>query len=535
MAGGKETPRQKMIGMMYLVLTALLALQIKDSVLEKFVLMEAGLETSNDVFLTSNAQVVANIDKAARDQGSKESDMAVVNAAKSARAKTTEIIEYLESVKKEVGLVSSGGDEAAIYERSTLKKYEEPSNYLVEKKNADEMKTKLEAYNAEMSSILGTVGINKSWSSLALDASEIEFYKDNPEEKGKDFANLNFYKTPLAAVLAQVTFYQNQIYARESEALGLLGGRVGATAVKGFDQITGTVLPTSNIVTAGTEFEAEIFLTASNSALEPTMTFKGQPIQVENGRGKIKFKASANSYNKDNLSEQTFQAEIKYSDGGEIKTVPITHTYMVAQPVIEVKAEAIQNLFQNCANVLQINVPSLGPAYNPSFTLTGAQQKAGSKKGEVVVIPGTGTRTVAIGVSSGGAKIGDVSFTVKSIPRPNFKVLIGGTEYNPEKGLAAVPNSITLKLEPDADFAKNFPTDANFFVSKGKILLIKNNRQSGSIDITDAGTDFSLAPIKSRIASGDRLVVIVEEYTRLNYNKEREVVKYNGNASININ
>jgi hypothetical protein len=36
MAGGKETPRQKMIGMMYLVLTALLALQIKDTVLEKF-------------------------------------------------------------------------------------------------------------------------------------------------------------------------------------------------------------------------------------------------------------------------------------------------------------------------------------------------------------------------------------------------------------------------------------------------------------------------------------------------------------------
>ena len=36
MAGGKETPRQKMIGMMYLVLTALLALQVSNAVLEKF-------------------------------------------------------------------------------------------------------------------------------------------------------------------------------------------------------------------------------------------------------------------------------------------------------------------------------------------------------------------------------------------------------------------------------------------------------------------------------------------------------------------
>jgi gliding motility-associated protein GldM len=534
MAGGKESPRQKMIGMMYLVLIALLALQIKDTVLEKFVLMEAGLQASNEVYEVGNIQIVQSITKAAQDQGGKDSDVQVVNAAKEVRQKTKEIIDYLANVKQEVALITAGGDKDVIYERSTLKKYEEASTYLVEQKNAEEMKKRLDDYTTQMNTTLTAVGINKNWTSVALDANEIAFYKDNPEEKGKDFANLNFYKTPLAAVLAQLTFFENQIYARESEALGLLGGRVGATAVKGFDQIKGTVLPTSNIVTAGTEFEAEIFLTASNSALEPTMTFKGQPIQVENGIGKIKFKASANSY-KDNLSEQSFSAEIKYSDGGEVKTVPITHTYMVAQPVIEVKAEAIQNLYQNCANILQINVPSLGPAYNPSFTITGAQQKAGSKKGEVVIIPGTGTRNVGIGVSSGGAKIGDVSFTVKSIPRPNFKILIGGSEYDPEKGLATVPNSITLKLEPDADFAKNFPSDANFFVSKGKILLIKNNRQSGSVDITDAGTDFSLAAIKSRIASGDRLAIIVEEYTRLNYNKEREVVKYSDKSTININ
>ena len=481
-----------MIGMMYLVLTALLALQIKDTVLEKFVLMEAGLQTSNEVYAASNAQIVQSINKAAQDQGGKESDMAVVEAAKEARQKTTEIIDYISGVKQEVGLISSGGDEAAIYERSTLKKYEEPSNYLVEKKNAEELKTRLDNYTNEMNSIMSEVGINKSWSSLALDASEIEFYKDNPEEKDKDFANLNFYKTPLAAVLAQMTFYENQIYARESEALGLLGGRVGATAVKGFDQITGTVLPVSNVVTAGTEFEAELFLTASNSALEPTMTYNGSKLDVENGRGKIKFKASANSYT-DNMSKQTFRAEIQYSDGGEMKTVPIVHEYMVAKPVIEVKAEAIQNLYQNSANVLQVNVPSLGPAYNPTFTVQGGTQRAGSKKGEVVVVPSDGTRNVKIGVSSGGSKIGDVDFTVKSIPRPTFKVTVDGKEYNPERGFSGIPNKLSLILEPDPDFLKNYESDANFFVSKGKVMLVQNNRASGTVNINAATTDVDLA------------------------------------------
>ncbi|KYG83794.1 type IX secretion system motor protein PorM/GldM [Roseivirga echinicomitans] len=534
MAGGKETPRQKMIGMMYLVLTALLALQIKDEVLEKFVLMEAGLETSNQVYATSNAQVLTSIDKAARDQGSKDTDVAVVNAAKEVRQKTTDIVQYLAEIKEEVGLATAGNDKDAVYKRSTLKKYEEPSNYLVEQKKADEMKVRLDTYNDEMKSVLSQIGINKNWSSLALDASEIDFYKDNTEVKGKDFANLNFYKTPLAAVLAQLTFYENQIYARESEALGLLGGRVGATAVKGFDQITGTVLPVSNVVTAGTEFEAELFLTASNSALEPTMTYNGSKLTVENGRGKIKFRASANNY-VDNISKQKFEAEITYNDGGEIKTIPIVHEFMVAEPVIQFESEAIQNLYQNSANVLQVNVPSLGPAYSPSFTVQGAEQREGSKRGELVVIPTIGTRNVVIGVSSGGAKIGDKTFTVKSIPRPRFVVKVDDKVYNAEKGYSGIPNKVSLVLEPDPDFLKNYPDDARFFVSKGKIILIKNNRESGTINITAAQTDFELTAFKSNMRAGDRIRVIVEEYTRLNFANKNEVVKYSDAQEININ
>ncbi len=47
MAGGKETPRQKMIGMMYLVLTALLALNVSKSILDAFVAIEENMQTSN--------------------------------------------------------------------------------------------------------------------------------------------------------------------------------------------------------------------------------------------------------------------------------------------------------------------------------------------------------------------------------------------------------------------------------------------------------------------------------------------------------
>lgn len=47
MAGGKETPRQKMIGMMYLVLTALLALNVSKSILDAFVSLEENIQKAN--------------------------------------------------------------------------------------------------------------------------------------------------------------------------------------------------------------------------------------------------------------------------------------------------------------------------------------------------------------------------------------------------------------------------------------------------------------------------------------------------------
>ena len=77
MAGGKETPRQKMIGMMYLVLTALLALQIKDEVLDKVVLMESGLEVSNASLLDYNETILVDIQTSVRNQGDKDGDLSV--------------------------------------------------------------------------------------------------------------------------------------------------------------------------------------------------------------------------------------------------------------------------------------------------------------------------------------------------------------------------------------------------------------------------------------------------------------------------
>ena len=64
MAGGKETPRQKLIGMMYLVLTALLALQVSSAIILKFKFLDDSLMGVNSKTAASNAAVPESIQKA---------------------------------------------------------------------------------------------------------------------------------------------------------------------------------------------------------------------------------------------------------------------------------------------------------------------------------------------------------------------------------------------------------------------------------------------------------------------------------------
>jgi len=605
MAGGKETPRQKMIGMMYLVLTALLALQIKDTVLEKFVLIENGLEVSNAAFLDYNQQTLETIQSDVANQGNKDGDLAVQKVAENVRSLTIELTNYLEELKIEVGKASAGGDVENIYERSTLKKYEEPSNYLVNKGNAEILKQKLDEYPGKVNALidyLGKGGMGAEWlQSIAIDANDIKFYENNAEAKGEDYAHFNFYKAPLASVLAQLTFYKNQIYSKESEALNKLRGLVGtavtasssgvpdaasvqplassstssdaedtgsaldnvsntpttrpsnggssgtaSSGIKkedylerqfaGIDYAQATILSESNLVTAGLDFNAEAFLTLGNSSLQPEIKLNGNPIDVVNGRGIINFKTNAQpgEYDANGLATKSFEVEITAADGtGSTITRTTRHEYQVAKPVIDIRSQSVEVLYLGCQNNLNINVPALGPAYQPSFKVTGGSYTTGSQKGQILVDPSQ--REVKIDVSSSGLYIGSREFQAKPVPLPKLDVRPNGQPYDAKNGLDDKPTNLTLFLPADPDFAERFAADAQFLVSKGQVTLARGKQAKRTIEISTPTSRVDLSPLMSLMQSGDRIVVFVEEIVRLNYKNDRIPIKFTDDMTLNIN
>ena len=111
MAGGKQSPRDKMIGMMYLVLTALLALNVSTSVLDKFISINAAFETTNAENASENGNKVAAIEKAVDESGNRPQDIAVMNKAQEVRAETQKIMAKLDEYKAELVEVTGGRDE----------------------------------------------------------------------------------------------------------------------------------------------------------------------------------------------------------------------------------------------------------------------------------------------------------------------------------------------------------------------------------------------------------------------------------------
>ena len=131
MSGGKETGRQKMIGMMYLVLTALLAMNVSVTVIDKFVFLDDSLVRSNRETAERNNQIVSGIVKTVDDSGNRDEDVKVVELAKEIRAESARVYDYLTDLKATLAEETGG------YEEGKTPEYPGDAKHLLGKTNYD--------------------------------------------------------------------------------------------------------------------------------------------------------------------------------------------------------------------------------------------------------------------------------------------------------------------------------------------------------------------------------------------------------------
>lgn len=538
MAGGKETPRQKMIGMMYLVLTALLALNVSTTVIEKFIFINESLERANGETTERIQTTIKQMEISVDEKGNRDKDKVVLDAAKELRKQSQILFDSLENYKEAFIEITGGYLEGHDGDRIHLAgktDYDKVGNYMMPieengKGHGERFEKLLDDQVDYIKDLLKKNGATPEqlarYNYITLDASEDEVYKNDPNQEGKGFSQLAFESSPTPAGLATVSEFQAQMLNMETAALDFLVSRVGLGDLS-FDNIVPMVNPESKYVAAGTKYEAKMFVAASASGAKPEMKYNGTSIQVsDDGQGQVSFTATPGQYNSEGIARKTFKAEIIYGEDQKFET---DIEYFVVKPVIDIQSQSVNALYLNCGNKLNVKVQALGNAYNPRFSLNGGGDALpGKEKGQVTLVPKK-LGKVKLSVSSSGNPIGDREFGVRGIPAPDIVAGTDRGEVDLKQGIAAKTPRLFLRAIADKSFAEFLPDDAQFQVAEAEITLV-----SGSIGraVVRGGSRVDLRKIASQARKGDQLVIEIKKVQRKNFRGEIEDFRISRSSSF---
>lgn len=503
-----------MIGMMYLVLTALLALQVSSEIVKKFELINNSLENANTQAEKANTAMLAAIEKNLSVSTDAKLKQKVQNAAQ-VRERTSKLIDELDKIKQ--GLIEkSGGINPETKSFANPNAETEVEIFMIGAEGSKsgkgyEMQKMLDEHIAYLRQVSGLKpedlkSLTQSGAELGLSGGEAE------AQRNKDFVQVNFQATPMVAALAVISQKQNEIARYEAEVLKTLS--VDDVTVK-FDKIVAMVRPEARTVAAGTKFKADVFIAASSSGIKPSMMVGGQNLSVNaDGMGTVQFTASGGGYDKDGKVKRTLTGYIEYrTPSGEVKKLPVNEDYYVVKPVLQVQSQAVSALYANCGNELKFTVPALGADYKPSFSVSGGSHFAGGNIGDITIVP-SGTE-VAVTVSSNGSVIGTEKFKVRPVPKPAMKVFSNGRELDVKRGISApYPNSIEIRLVPDEGFVNLLPKDARFKATSTTVYLVRGSRPVNQVSGDDR---IGISGLTGQARPGDRLVIEVKDVKRLNF------------------
>ena len=403
MAGGKETARQKMIGIMYLVLLAMLALNVSDLVLKAF-------KNINDSLNTSKSNVETNINQLLKNYESTKAKESTDNQVKLDRAKKAQniagdLIKYIDKLQQEIA--KDGVDEnGELVQKNNLDIGQNIMGGDANPKKGKELQDKINKTGKDLAALLLS---DEGKPTFVLEAK-------NPVKpkagEPRTWTGAMFGEgVPLVAFQAILTMLQNDAKNMEADIINKI---LADKPIVTLDQFNAVAVAPSSYVIKGQPYKAEIYLTASDSKSSPDVTVNGNKIPTENGKG---------VYTGATGSVGSFKwvgtIRVKERNGSikEYKTPEMT--YQVAAPSASVSSDKLNVIYAGIPNPFTISAPGF-PDVNASIS-GGSLSGSGGKY--IVNVPGSLIgKEVTINVSGKNGTttlpLGTSKFRVKGIPDP---------------------------------------------------------------------------------------------------------------------
>tara|TARA_R110002096_G_scaffold136909_6_gene289813 strand:- start:7997 stop:9637 length:1641 start_codon:yes stop_codon:yes gene_type:complete len=521
MAGGKLSPRQKMIGMMYLVLTALLAMNVSKDILNAFVTVNDGLEKTKTNFGDKNQDQYAAF--AASYNENKAKVEPFYNKAIEVQKLADEIVTYIDDIKVEIiaGIEPSvpkdkirGKNEFGKDTILNLSHVKVKDNYLFSTNllvgsepskpkdgefTALSVKSKLENFR---DNLLQKVPAE---SAIASSLTETFKFQDKKVSSGvtENWPSYNFYGVPAAATLTLLTKLQTDVRNAESDVIKYLYASVDAASFK-FNVLESAVIPNSNYVLLGDTFYAEVFLAAFDSTQNPrivlaekydstTQTVSGDsiPVIMKDGKGYVKIPAKSQG-------DFTYNGIIKFkTPSGEINNYPFKTTYQVAKPSTTISATKMNLFYIGVPNPVDISAPGVGKDKIRASISNGSISKSSEGWEVNVKTPGTVTINVNAEVDGSNKSMGKMEFRVKKIPTPVAE--IGGINSGsiPKNKLASTAG-IVAQMD-------NFEFDIRVVVASYKFVYTQANGLAREVPVNGPRFDDTVKKVLQGLAAGSRV------------------------------
>jgi len=492
MAGGKLTPRQKMINLMYLVFIAMLAMNMSKEVLSAFGLMNERFEGATNSAKGTNEEMLKALDTKASE--SKGDFIAAAATAHKVETASKKFYDFIATLKSEV-LVGVEAEDGKL-----------PYEAMDKADNLDHGWFTGDGYTSRGKQVIAAIDSYKSEMKVALAdkkyapiLNELNSKFDTAEVSNKEgikikFLDYHFKGFPAIASLAKLSAWQNDVKKAESDVIASALGKA-AVSEASYSKFQAIVALDKNVYFQGEPVTGKVVL----GKYDPNAKFSGfqGPGRLENGQAVISTTAGA-------VGEQTLSGSFNFVESGKPIKLPFTGKYVVVPRPnsANISADKMNVVYRGLPNPMTISFAGISDN-NVTASAPGISSAGG--KGKYNLNPGAGTEVTvtATGKMTDGKTVSDKKlFRIKGIPAP--QAAIGGT-INSQKGAKSrLESSQISAVLPDFLYDLKFQVTQFVFKVPGQASIVVNgdrvNAQcKAALARASKGDQVTISDVKTKI------------------------------------
>ncbi len=487
-----ETPRQKMIQMMYLVYTAMLALNVSAEILNAFVVVDDTLVTSTNIAANQNANDYQWFIGQKTILGAKVDE--AYGKAQILKKESDAMVKYIEKMRNDLIFAVDGDSltEVKTDDGKTVKQvktvativkkdnFDIPTDFMLRQGNAKKLKDQIKKYKANVLKLAKKEDQKRLEEGMGLNV-DATYTKDMNTVSWEEH---NFDHIITAASATLLNKMVGEVRNAESMMLNYLKASISADDFK-FDQVSGRSIPKSQMVFAGDPYEADIIVAAYDSKSTPEVWYKmgadtlteaglagATKIEGENGLVKLKIGTSG-------TGEQRYAGLIKIMDpSGQPRYYGFKDKYTVLTPSATIAADKMNVLYAGIANPVSVSGPVSPDKLSVSFPGCSASSQGGGKFNVSVptsLIGKTVQASVAAKVGESTKTLGQTTFRVKRVPDP--RAVLGGNIRGGKRAKAELLANPIVRATMGEDFAY----DLKWSVTSFRVIIVSKGMEEPAI------------------------------------------------------